>query len=353
LESLKKNIFSGGSGRYASDSMKDSLLSPPTLKAALVAMRRKRILVVGDVMLDRFVRGKVNRISPEAPVPVVHVTQESAHVGGAANVARNLSELGVSCSICGVIGRDDAGREMARLLKSDRIGTQGLLVDPGLPTIVKTRIIARQQQVVRVDWEERIALGPVRLKALKQYLTRAIPRFDAVIIEDYGKGFVTQDLVAMVFRICRKEGKIVAVDPNVNNPLNYAGATVLKPNRIEAAAAAGRSFDNLAEARTAGAGLVRRWKLPHLLVTLGEEGMLLFENGQKPYHTPTRAREVFDVSGAGDTVIAFFTAALAAGLGGRVSAEIANHAAGVVVSKLGTATVTPGELQKSFFPESD
>lgn len=332
--------------------MSDPVLTPKSLQTALAAMRRQRILVVGDVMLDRFVRGKVSRISPEAPVPVVHVTQETAHVGGAANVARNLAELGVRCTICGVIGSDAAGRELTALLKADRIGTQGLLVESSFPTSVKTRIIARQQQVVRVDWEERIALAAARTKALKQYLTRAIPRHDAVIIEDYGKGFVTQDLVSSIFGICRKEGKLVAVDPNVNNPLDYSGATVLKPNRLEAAAAAGQPFDSLAEARTSGAGLVRRWKLPHLLVTMGEEGMLLFEKGKAPYHTPTRAREVFDVSGAGDTVIAFFTSALAAGLGGRVSAEIANHAAGVVVSKLGTATVTPDELRKSLFPES-
>lgn len=332
--------------------MSDPLLTPKSLQTALAAMRRRRILVVGDVMLDRFVRGKVSRISPEAPVPVVHVTQETAHVGGAANVARNLADLGVRCTICGVIGRDAAGRELTALLKADRIGTQGLLVEPSLPTSVKTRIIARQQQVVRVDWEQRIALAAPRVKTLKQYLARAIAQHDAVIIEDYGKGFVTQDLVSSIFRICRKERKLVAVDPNVNNPLDYSGATVLKPNRLEAAAAAGQSFDSMAEARTAGTGLVRRWKLPHLLVTMGEEGMLLFEKGKAPYHTPTRAREVFDVSGAGDTVIAFFTSALAAGLGGRVSAEIANHAAGVVVSKLGTATVTPDELRKSIFPET-
>jgi len=332
--------------------MSDPLLTPKSLQTALAAMRRQRILVVGDVMLDRFVRGKVSRISPEAPVPVVHVTHETAHVGGAANVARNLADLGVRCTICGVIGRDTAGRELTALLKADRIGTQGLLVEPALPTSVKTRIIARQQQVVRVDWEERITLASPRIKALKQYLARAIAQHDAVIIEDYGKGFVTQDLVSSIFRICRKERKLVAVDPNVNNPLDYSGATVLKPNRLEAAAAAGQSFDSLAEARAAGTELVRRWKLPHLLVTMGEEGMLLFEKDKAPYHTPTRAREVFDVSGAGDTVIAFFTSALSAGLGGRVSAEIANHAAGVVVSKLGTATVTPDELRKSIFPES-
>ncbi|MDX6765683.1 MAG: D-glycero-beta-D-manno-heptose-7-phosphate kinase [Candidatus Methylacidiphilales bacterium] len=323
------------------------------LAAALAAMKRQRILVVGDVMLDRFVRGKVSRISPEAPVPVVHVTQETAHAGGAANVARNLAGIGVRCTICGLVGRDVAGREIAALLKADGIGTAGLLVEPSIPTIVKTRIFARQQQLVRVDWEERTVLSAGHRQRLHAYLLRAVQSHDAVIIEDYGKGFVTQELVREIFRICQAAGKPVTVDPNVNNPLDYSGATVLKPNRLEAAAAAGRSFETLAEARSSGPVLLRRWKLPHLLVTLGEEGMLLFSKGLPPYHTPTRAREVFDVSGAGDTVIAFFTAALAAGLDVRLAAETANHAAGVVVSKLGTATVTPEELGASFFPEAE
>jgi D-beta-D-heptose 7-phosphate kinase/D-beta-D-heptose 1-phosphate adenosyltransferase len=308
-------------------------------------MRRQRILVIGDVMLDRFVRGKVSRISPEAPVPVVHVTQETAHVGGAANVARNLAEFGIRASVCGLVGRDAAGAELAALLRKDGIDTRGLLTDPQRPTIVKTRIIARQQQVVRVDWEERMTLSPARQAALRTHLRRSIAAHDAVIIEDYGKGLLTQDLFDFICASAAWARKPVAVDPNVHNLLDYAGATVLKPNRLEAAAAAGvAALDTLDDARQAGNVLSSRWSLPLVLLTLGEEGMLLFEDGGAPYHTPTRAREVFDVSGAGDTVIAFFTAALAAGLGGRLAAEIANHAAGVVVSKLGTATVSAEEL---------
>jgi len=325
------------------------LSSPRQLAAAITRMRRCRILVIGDVMLDRFVRGKVTRISPEAPVPVVHVTGETAHVGGAANVARNLADFGIRASVCGITGADSAGRELATLLRAGGIDTRGLLTEPSIPTIVKTRIFARQQQVVRVDWEQPLALSTNRLAALKTHLRRAIPAHDAVIIEDYGKGLLTQELYDFIAATTAWAGKPLAVDPNVHNLLDYAGATVLKPNRLEAAAAAGLSaLDSLAAASAAGASLAQRWSLPLVLLTLGEEGMLLFQEGAPPYHTPTRAREVFDVSGAGDTVIAFFTAALATGLAPAAAAEIANHAAGVVVGKLGTATLTPDELTAHF-----
>jgi D-beta-D-heptose 7-phosphate kinase/D-beta-D-heptose 1-phosphate adenosyltransferase len=328
-------------------------LSPARLRTAITRLRRQRILVIGDVMLDRFVRGKVNRISPEAPVPVVHVTEESSHVGGAANVARNLADFGIRTSLCGVVGRDPAGTDMARLLQAGGIDTRGLITEPSVPTIVKTRIFARQQQVVRVDWEKTTTVQPARLRALRDHLRKAIPAHDAVIIEDYGKGFITQDLYNFICATATWAKKPVAVDPNIHNLLDFAGATVLKPNRLEAAAAAGISaLDTLQHANTAGREIARHWSLPLVLLTLGEEGMLLFEEGRKPYHTPTRAREVFDVSGAGDTVIAFFTAALAAGLGGPAAAEIANHAAGVVVGKLGTATVSADELS-AHFAQSD
>jgi D-beta-D-heptose 7-phosphate kinase/D-beta-D-heptose 1-phosphate adenosyltransferase len=326
-----------------------ALSSARQLQSAIARMRRRRILVIGDVMLDRFVRGKVTRISPEAPVPVVHVTGETAHVGGAANVARNLAEFGIRASVCGIIGDDTAGRELAALLRQGGIDTRGLVTEPSIPTIVKTRIFARQQQVVRVDWEQPLTLAPRRLAALQAHLRRAIPAHDAVILEDYGKGLLTQELYDFIAATAAWAGKPVAVDPNIHNLLDYAGATVLKPNRLEAAAAAGlSSLDSLPAAAAAGASLARRWSLPLVLLTLGEEGMLLFQEGTKPFHTPTRAREVFDVSGAGDTVIAFFTAALAAGLVPTAAAELANHAAGVVVGKLGTATVSPAELLEHF-----
>lgn len=334
-----------GGLRVASCLMSSSVLTPARLRAAVSRMRRRRILVIGDVMLDRFVRGKVGRISPEAPVPVVHVTEESAHAGGAANVARNLAAFGIRASVCGIVGRDAAGAELAAVLKGDGIDTRGLIAEPTVPTIVKTRIIARQQQVVRVDWEKPLTLGPARSAALREHLRTAIPAHDAVIVEDYGKGLFTQELFDFICATAAWAKKPVAVDPNVHNLLDYAGATVLKPNRLEAAAAAGmRSVDSLDDARRAAGEIARKWSLPLALVTLGEDGMLLVGAGKKPLHIPTRAREVFDVSGAGDTVIAFFTAALAAGLGAPLAAEIANHAAGVVVRKLGTATVSAEEL---------
>ncbi len=329
--------------------MSDPHFSPARLKQIIRRMRSQRILVVGDVMLDRFVRGKVGRISPEAPIPVVEVTEESVFAGGAANVARNLAAFGIASGVCGVIGHDRDGTTLGQLLRKDGIDTRGLLVESRVPTIVKMRVIARQQQVVRVDWEKPVRLGKSGEARLFAHLERAVKEYDAVIIEDYGKGLVTQKLLKAVFAAGQRAGKPVAVDPNPRNPLDPTGATVVKPNRLEAFAAAGRTDDGgMRDAEQAGAELAERWGVAQLLMTLGEDGMLLFERGKKPYHTPTRAREVFDVSGAGDTAIAFYVAALAAGCAPREAAEIANHASGVVVSKLGTATVDPDELLRSF-----
>ncbi len=319
------------------------------IKQWIEKIQQQKVLVLGDLMLDQFIWGKVNRISPEAPVPVVHVTHESAYPGGAANVARNLSDFGLSVHVGGILGNDANGSSLLRLLEAAGISTQAILPLMGFPTIIKTRIIARHQQVVRVDREERHQLTEHDLRQLLPRLLNVLPQVNAVILEDYGKGFITQDLVSKIVGLAKRNGTIVAVDPNPNNPLDWSGVTVLKPNRQEAYAAAGMPFaedeDSLFEA---GNRLLDKWQIPYLLVTLGEEGMILFHPPEKPYHTPTRAREVFDVSGAGDTAIAFFTAALAAGLPGTEAAEVANHAAGVVVGKLGTATLKPEELLNSF-----
>lgn len=300
-------------------------------------------------MLDEFIWGKVSRISPEAPVPVVHVTHDSAYPGGAANVARNLSDFGVSVFVGGVIGRDSNGKILRELLHNAGISTQALLAVSGFPTIVKTRIIARHQQVVRVDREIMCELKNKQFNKLLSLIAGLVPEVDALILEDYGKGFVTQELVREVVSLANKYGTIVTADPNPNNPIHWAGVTMVKPNRQEAYAAAGLQFaEDDKSLNDVGYQLLEKWEIPYLIITLGEEGMILFHPPEGPYHTPTKAREVYDVSGAGDTAIAFFTAAMAAGLTGAEAAEIANHAAGIVVSKLGTATLRPEELLKSF-----
>jgi D-beta-D-heptose 7-phosphate kinase/D-beta-D-heptose 1-phosphate adenosyltransferase len=331
------------------------------LAEILGAFPRSKILVIGDLMLDEFLWGKVTRISPEAPVPVLDIQRRAAYPGGAANVARNLASLGAHTGLAGVIGQDVPGQHLVQLLTEEGITTGSIRKTPLRPTTHKTRICAitrqlhdhleieDQQQIVRVDDESRKPLDPESRRWLFDRLRAEISSHDAVIIEDYAKGLIDQELVTLVVAEAKKHGKIVAIDPNPNNPFDWSGGTVLKPNRREAFLAAGLPYSSDEEAvLKAGAVLQKKHAIRHLLITLGEAGMLLLEQGQKPYHTPTRAQDVFDVSGAGDTAIAAFTLALAAGATGIEAAEIANHAAGVVVGKLGTATLNVDELHEMF-----
>mgnify|MGYP001052920067 FL=1 len=315
----------------------------------------KRLLVIGDVMLDEFVWGRVSRISPEAPVPVVEVTKQTCYPGGAANVARNLVEFTPGVRVMGLVGRDTHGSQLAGLLREEGIQTDCMVESADFPTIVKTRIIARQQQVVRVDREKRWDLDEATLRGAIDRLREVIAETDAIIFEDYGKGFVSQALKDAVCELAHGRGIPVTVDPNPKNPLDWAGTTAIKPNRSEAFAAAGVPDEGAADhpledgpLLEVGRRLIDRWRVGQLLVTLGEHGMILFDDGEPPFHTPTRAQEVFDVSGAGDTAIALYTLALASGATPREAAEIANHASGIVVGKLGTATVAPDELIASF-----
>lgn len=304
---------------------------------------RQHILVAGDVMLDEFLWGDVSRISPEAPVPVVEVTGESCFAGGAANVARNLREFGARVSMAGVRGQDVAGERLASLLQTSEIDDSAVAVSSEAPTIVKTRVIARHQQVVRIDREQRRRVPPSVEQEVLARLAAQSDGWNAVIFSDYAKGFLTPNIAEGVCRLAG--GRIIAVDPSPLNPLEWHGVTAVKPNLKEARAAAGAPPDTSAE--EAAARLLERWDTQMVLITMGEHGMLLVERGGEPYHTPTRAREVFDVSGAGDTAIAVFTLSLAAGASPREAAELANHASGVAVGKLGTATVTPQELLES------
>ncbi len=316
----------------------------------LVRFGRLRIAVVGDVMLDRYIEGEVERISPEAPVPVVRVRAERAVPGGASNVAANVRAMGARAVVCGRVGRDAAGRELLRRLRAAGIETDGMCADPDAMTTVKTRVLADRQQVCRVDHERPLEWDRARLREACETVARIANESDGLIVEDYGKGYVVQPVVEAALRAAKGRGIPTGLDPKENHELNVSGLTVATPNRREAFAAVGR--------RDPGAGpsplsdrpllgvvraLRRRWSPHHLLVTLGPHGMLLLAGG-RPVHIPTRALEVYDVSGAGDTVIAVDVLALAAGADPIEAAELANYAAGVVVAKLGTATCTPAEL---------
>jgi D-glycero-beta-D-manno-heptose-7-phosphate kinase len=315
----------------------------------------KRILVIGDLMLDEFVWGKVGRISPEAPVPVVEVTHESYFPGGAANVARNLREFVDRVSVIGLIGKDLSGQQLRDLLADRKIDISDAVEDEKFGTIVKTRIIARNQQVVRVDREKIAAPSAKQIARVVAAVRKRLNDFDAIIFEDYGKGFLAAELVTQVARHARAAKKIVTADPNPHNLIDWSGMTAVKPNRAEAFLAAGipnRDADlppkEDVDLVHAGKELMRKWGTQYLLITLGEHGVMFFEKGKHPHHIPTKARDVFDVSGAGDTAIAIFTLALVCNATPLEAAHIANHASAVVVGKLGTATVTREELVASF-----
>lgn len=326
-------------------------LSIKRAKELLAGFRHQRVAVVGDLMLDRYIEGSVDRISPEAPVPVVRVRSERSVPGGASNVAVNLRAMGGGASVCGLAGRDAAGRDLIGMLRAARVGTAGVTRPAGLRTTVKTRILAERQQVVRVDHEDAPELAGAALKDACRSVAAEVARSTGVIIEDYGKGFVCQPVIDAVLAAARRAGIPSGLDPKDNHELDVRGITVATPNRREAFHGAqrkdpGAGPDPLADAALLGAArvLLRRWAPRHLLVTLGPQGMLLAAPGAKPRHIPTRAIAVYDVSGAGDTVIAVCVLSLAAGATDEEAAEIANYAAGVVVAKLGTATCTPAEL---------
>lgn len=325
------------------------------LQEILAGARTKRLLVIGDLMLDEFVWGRVGRISPEAPVPVVEVTGESFYPGGAANVARNLREFVDNVSVIGLIGSDRGGRRLSELLAEQEIDTADVVEDADFSTIVKTRIIARNQQIVRVDREQIRSPSPAQVSQVADSVRRRLAQIDAIIFEDYGKGFLGAELVGQICDEGIGAGKIVSGDPNPRHAIEWKNITAVKPNRNEAFLAAGVSWSDPIDPAgkdemlvKVGNVLLKKWDTRYLLITLGEQGMMLFQKGEQPHHIPTKARQVFDVSGAGDTAIALFTLALCCGATPGEAAEIANHGSAVVVGKLGTATVTHEELVASF-----
>ena len=317
--------------------------TPEALNGLLERFHRARVLVVGDLMLDEFLWGKVSRISPEAPVPVVWVERESVMPGGAANVANNIRALGGTVAVVGLIGEDRWGDLLLGELTSRTVDTSGI-IRVKRPTTVKTRVIAHHQQVVRVDREQPEPLPDAALGRLIDAVRSRIADADAVILEDYGKGVITRKLLEAVIPAARSLRKIITVDPKQEHFDLYQGVTALTPNRMEAAEAVGRELTSDADVQRAGREIIQRLRCQACLVTLGEEGMWLFEQSGRETRIPTVAQEVFDVAGAGDTVIGTFTLALASGADMAQAARIANYAAGIVVGKLGVAVATPKEL---------
>ena len=312
------------------------------MKDLLEQIKRLRVLVIGDVMLDRYVIGDVSRISPEAPVPVLSVTDERSVAGGAANVALNVRSLGAAVESAGWFGQDERGNELINILQSEDIEVDSAFRFSSAPTISKSRVTASNHQICRVDRESSAECYHPEIDRFKDLLSRKISDVDAVIVSDYGKGFITNELLSLV----RQTAKFFSVDPKPSRLLDYANPDLLTPNRVEALELAGLSRetrdpfpkDDVIER------IFERFSPRMLAITLGAEGMLLAKEGRVEQLIPTAAQEVFDVSGAGDTVIASLTLALAAGNSFHRAAEFANLAAGVVVGKVGTATVSPAEI---------
>lgn len=321
--------------------------APPSsarrLASLVAAFRKARVLVVGDLMLDRFIWGDVRRISPEAPVPVVQVTRESMHPGGAGNVVANLASLGARPRVIGWVGNDAAGGAIRGLLDQLGADARGVLVSESAATIEKTRIIAHHQQVVRLD-REPYRPGDGIERELTRRVARELPRAQVVIVSDYGKGTIHPALLELLAERRDRDGFLYLIDPKQPNFAHYRRATLVKPNEGETAAAAGIAIDGPRALETAAGTLLERWQSDAVLISRGEHGMSLCRPGRPPRNFPAAAREVFDVTGAGDTVLAIAALALASGGTLEEAAWLANVGAGIVVGKVGTATLRTDEL---------
>ena len=300
--------------------------------------------VVGDVMLDRFVWGKVSRISPEAPVPVVEIEREDYHLGGAANVARSLASLGGSPLLLGIVGEDEAGATLRRTLGERELSAEAVLSDSSRRTTVKTRIIAQGQQVVRADWESTEDItGEIEARSIA-LVEEVVRRSKALVLSDYSKGALTPRVIERAIAASKARGVPVLVDPKLRRYRLYRGVTLVTPNSNEAARFTGIDVRSERDLELAAGKILEELECEAVLITRGEQGMSLYERERPPLHIAAAAREVFDVTGAGDTVIATAALALACGESLPRAAELSNRAAGIVVGKLGTATVLPDEL---------
>ena len=318
------------------------------LKKLVAQFEAKPVTVIGDIFLDKYIWGTVDRVSPEAPVLVVKVREENMRLGGAANVVNNLVALGAKVSLCGVVGDDAAGQNVLKLLSDAGVDTKGVVIDSTRPTIVKTRVIAHSQQVVRVDREEIKPLPDALKDQVSKTLREKLSNSASVVVSDYGKGVIGEYLFSEI-RACKEKVKDlpVLVDPKAPHFDLYKGASIIKPNRKEAEQASGISISTRSDAIKAGEKLIELWQCQRVLITLGELGMVLVSRAgtdEPVVEIDTVARKVFDVSGAGDTVSAVFALALAAKSSGRLAAELSNIAAGIVVGEVGTVAISKSRL---------
>lgn len=314
-------------------------------------VRTKRIAVIGDVMIDRYIWGNVNRISPEAPVPIVEVESESSRLGGAANVANNIVSLGASALLLGIVGDDFSGKEFRSILEEQNASSEGITTDPSRPTTVKTRVIAHHQHVVRIDREEKNDIGPEVQQKILSVLEKNIDSLDGIIIEDYNKGVVVKELIHAIIELANRKKKIITVDPKFNNFFEYKNVTVFKPNKKETEEVFGKKIKNQTDVLAAGKTLIEKLNADNVLLTRSEKGMSLFEKNGNVTHIPTNARNVADVSGAGDTVIATLTAMLSAGATISEAALLANYAGGIVCGEVGIITIDPAILRSTIFEQ--
>lgn len=319
-------------------------MQPSQLQAVLERLARPRVLVIGDLILDRYVTGDVERISPEAPIPVLNAKSTQEKLGGSGNVAANLRAMEAEVEIVGVVGNDSHGRRIVGMMQDQGVVTDGVVVDAARPTTEKTRMVSGVQQVLRVDWETTRAIPDECARRIVSELPQRIARAGALIISDYGKGLLTRVVLAGAIEIAKRHGVPVLVDPKGSDFTRYKGATLITPNRKEAEEALGRRLPELKDIPQAAQDLMRVADLSAAVITLSRDGMFLMTKGGQSIHVPTFAREVFDVTGAGDTVISHLALYLAAGLDLESAVHLANHAAGIVVGKAGAASVTRDEL---------
>ena len=309
-----------------------------------------RVLVIGDIIMDEYIWGNVSRISPEAPVPVVDVERETKMLGGAANVIRNMAALGASPVLCGVIGDDGTGEEIVSALSHMGLETGGVVKEPGRPTSIKTRIVAQNQQVVRFDRESRADVRPESIRSLLDFIENTLDNIDAIVVSDYGKGLISGSLMMGVRELNRSRSggrAIVAVDPKTGNFEFYRGVDIITPNHHEAGVFCGFEIMDKKTLNRAGKEMVEVLNCRSVLITRGKDGMTLFEKQGSITHIPTVAKKVFDVTGAGDTVIGTISLGLAAGLDLKSAAILSNFAAGIVVGEIGTSAVRADELKRA------
>ncbi len=317
------------------------------LEEILLKFRGKKILVVGDVGIDRYTIGTVERISPEAPVPIVFVEEEKHKLGLAANVADNVAVLGGVPLLVGVIGKDRGAEDFRRLLKESGIQSKHLVPDTSRRTVLKERVVSERQQLLRIDYENSHTVDPVMEKTILKRIRSLLPTVDAVIMEDYAKGTLTPTLMKSIFDVCKKAKKLIAVDPNIKTvPAQYRGASILTPNTKEAEHLSGVLIRDEISLKAAGLAILKLTSAQYVIITRGKDGMAIFGRAQSSMCLiPTCAREVYDVSGAGDTVISAIALAMVSGASIEEASILGNLAAGIEVGKRGTATVTPDEIR--------